>query len=41
MQGYTRKLKSRRLIMAVPNQRIIYVERTSDEVRKDYFKLGH
>lgn len=27
--------------MAVPNQRIIYIERVSDEVRKDYFKLGH
>ena len=27
--------------MAVPNQRIIYIERSSADVRKDYFKIGH
>ena len=27
--------------MAVPNQRIIYIERISADVRKDYFKIGH
>ena len=27
--------------MAVPNQRIIYIQRISADVRKDFFKLGH
>ena len=27
--------------MAAPNQRIIYIERVSDKVRADYFKIGH
>ena len=27
--------------MAAPNQRIIYIQRVSADVRKDYFKIGH
>ncbi len=27
--------------MAVPNQRIIYIERSSADVRKEFFKIGH
>lgn len=27
--------------MAAPNQRIIYIERVSEKVRTDYFKIGH
>ena len=27
--------------MAAPNQRIIYIERISDQVRKEFFKIGH
>ena len=27
--------------MAVPNQRIIYIERSSADVPKDYFKIGN
>lgn len=27
--------------MAVPNQRIIYIERISADVRKEFFKIGH
>ena len=27
--------------MAAPNQRIIYIERVSDQVRKEFFKIGH
>lgn len=27
--------------MSVPNQRIIYIERVSDQARKEFFKVGH
>lgn len=27
--------------MAYPNQRIIYIQRASADVRKDFFKIGH
>lgn len=27
--------------MAVPNQRIIYIERSSADIKKDFFKIGH
>ena len=27
--------------MAAPNQRIIYIERTSEKARADFFKIGH
>lgn len=27
--------------MSVPNQRIIYIQRDSDSVKKDFFKIGH
>lgn len=27
--------------MAAPNQRIIYIERESEKVRTDFFKIGH
>lgn len=27
--------------MPAPNQRIIYIQRKSDKVRTDYFKIGH
>lgn len=27
--------------MPVPNQRIIYIERSSADVRKEFFKIGH
>lgn len=27
--------------MAAPNQRIIYIQRVSDDVKKEFFKIGH
>jgi hypothetical protein len=27
--------------MPVPNQRIIYIERSSSNVKKEFFKIGH